>query len=103
MTDGDADGVPLEDLETPVAEQLISSPPTPEPENPFDTPSASRTSLNIADHSAIMTESDSLPEEIGIGTKALVPNVPKRPTLEGSASFTTEYVGLVWAVVASNW
>ena len=58
---------------------------------------------HIADHSAIMTESDSLPEEIGIGTKALVPNVPKRPTLEGSASFTAEYVGLVWAVVASNW
>ncbi|TBU52615.1 hypothetical protein BD310DRAFT_221718 [Dichomitus squalens] len=90
--DGDAEGVPLEDLDAPAAEQLVSSPPTPEPENPFDTPSASRTSLNIPGHSAIMTESDSLPDEIAQPgprekSQAQTLDVPRRPTLGASSSF----------------
>ena len=86
-TDRDIDAVPLEDLDTPSVDRF-SSPPTPEPENPFETPSASRTSLNIADNPAIMTESDSAPAELTApltGKKHL--EVPKRPTLEASSSF----------------
>ncbi|TBU37886.1 hypothetical protein BD309DRAFT_571341 [Dichomitus squalens] len=62
------------------------------PENPFDTPSASRTSLNIPGHSAIMTESDSLPDEIAQPgprekSQAQTLDVPRRPTLGASSSF----------------
>ncbi len=87
MNDRDTDAVPLEDLDTPSVDRF-SSPPTPEPENPFETPSASRTSLNIADNPAIMTESDSAPAELTTptsGKKHL--EVPKRPVLEASSSF----------------
>ncbi|KAI1785930.1 hypothetical protein LXA43DRAFT_98626 [Ganoderma leucocontextum] len=86
-TDRDTDAVPLEELDTASVDRF-SSPPTPEPENPFETPAASRTSLNIADNPAIMTESESLPAELTAspsGKKHL--DVPKRPTLEASSSF----------------
>ena len=86
-TDGDGDVVPLEDLDTPSVDRF-STPPTPEPENPFDTPSASRTSLNIPDNPAIMTESDSAPTELSTSPAAKNHlDVPKRPTLEASSSF----------------
>ncbi|KAM5543242.1 hypothetical protein V8D89_003116 [Ganoderma adspersum] len=86
-TDRDTYAVPLEDLDTPSVDRF-SIPSTPEPENPFDTPSASRTSLNIPDNPAIMTESDSAPSELSTslsGKNHL--DVPKQPVLEASSSF----------------
>ncbi|KAI0745011.1 hypothetical protein C8Q76DRAFT_19047 [Earliella scabrosa] len=89
LSTGD-ESVPLDELETPSVEQF-SSPPTPEPENenPFETPNASRTSLNIPAHSAIMTESDTVPDDLtrqAESSKHLtVP--PKRPTIQASSSF----------------
>ncbi|KAI0738408.1 hypothetical protein C8Q80DRAFT_276991 [Daedaleopsis nitida] len=84
------DGVPLDDLDSdaPTIERpsSSSSPLPPEPENPFDTPNASRTSLNIPAHSAIMTESDTLPDELATPTKKKL-KAPERPTLEASSSF----------------
>ena len=85
-TDGDGDVVPLEDLDTPSVDRF-SAPSTPEPENPFDTPSASRTSLNIPDNPTIMTESDSAPTELTTSPGNNNLDVPKRPTLEASSSF----------------
>ncbi|KAI0373520.1 hypothetical protein BV20DRAFT_741511 [Pilatotrama ljubarskyi] len=88
--DGDVegDGLPLEDMQTPTG-AAFSAPPTPEPENPFDTPAASRTSLNIPANSAIMTESDSIPADFVEGEKKEGKKGPgpKRPTLEASSSF----------------
>lgn len=85
--DGD-DAMPLEEFDNP---DVVSSPPTPEPENPFETPNASRTSLNIPGHSVIMTESDTLPDELtGAGSsRNLQVPVPHRPTLQASSSFAT--------------
>ena len=66
-----------------------------EDDNPFDTPMASRTSLNIPDHSAIMTESEHAPEDeppTPTQGKLQPPGTsPKRPTIQASsASFTGE-------------
>ncbi|KAH9894759.1 hypothetical protein C8Q73DRAFT_789960 [Cubamyces lactineus] len=84
------DGVPLEDMRTPTGE-AFSAPPTPEPENPFDTPMASRTSLNIPADSAIMTESDSIPADFAEGAEGAAKRKkgkgPNRPMLEASTSF----------------
>ncbi|KAI8994083.1 hypothetical protein BD414DRAFT_513695 [Trametes punicea] len=82
-------GVPLEDMQTPTG-GVYSAPRTLEPENPFDTPTASRTSLNIPANSAIMTESDSIPAEFVASDAGTAPDKgpgPKRPTLEASTSF----------------
>ncbi|KAI0351042.1 hypothetical protein OH77DRAFT_1430261 [Trametes cingulata] len=93
--DAEGDGLPLADMQTPTG-AAFSAPPTPEPENPFDTPSASRTSLNIPAHSAIMTESDSIPADFVEGekpTEARKGPGPKRPTLEASSSFANPGAG----------
>ncbi|CDO77630.1 hypothetical protein BN946_scf184946.g24 [Trametes cinnabarina] len=79
----------LEDMRTRTG-SAFPAPPTPEPENqnPFDTPMASRTSLNIPAQSAIMTESDSIPADFAQAEPgaAKAPG-PSRPTLEASSSF----------------
>ncbi|OSC99400.1 hypothetical protein PYCCODRAFT_842038 [Trametes coccinea BRFM310] len=82
------EGVPLEEMRTPTG-AAFDAPPTPEPhENPFDTPMASRTSLNIPAQSAIMTESDSIPADFAQAAAAAGDSMaPKRPTLEASSSF----------------
>ncbi|RDX48077.1 hypothetical protein OH76DRAFT_697218 [Lentinus brumalis] len=93
MTDKDTDGdaVPLDDLETPSVDRFSPGPSTPEPVNPFDTPNPSRTSLNIPDHSAIMTESDTVPDELStpVKDKQQHLDVPDRPTLQASSSFAS--------------
>ncbi|KAH9851433.1 hypothetical protein C2E23DRAFT_886604 [Lenzites betulinus] len=91
--DADAGGnsVPLADMTTPMTAAFPAA-HTPEPgleveaENPFETPSASRTSLNIPAHSAIMTESDSVPVDFA-STAASSSAGPQRPTLEASTSY----------------
>ncbi|RPD78517.1 hypothetical protein L226DRAFT_295441 [Lentinus tigrinus ALCF2SS1-7] len=95
-TDKDTESVPLEELDTPSADRLSFSPspgpPTPEPENPFETPNPSRTSLNVPAQSAVMTESDTVPEEVtGSGpssAKAKNLDVQHPPTLQASSSLT---------------
>ncbi|KAI0644451.1 hypothetical protein C8Q79DRAFT_1001805 [Trametes meyenii] len=106
--DLDHEALQLEPIQTPTT-AAFSAPPTPEPgpepalhpdlepeletENPFDTPSASRTSLNIPAHSAIMTESDSVPAftegEEGSTDKKKGAS-PKRPTLLEAPSPTSK-------------
>ncbi|KAI0666673.1 hypothetical protein C8Q78DRAFT_1082931 [Trametes maxima] len=96
--DRDHEALQLEPIQTPTT-AAFSAPPTPEPsphrdlypdpdpepENPFDTPSASRTSLNIPAASAIMTESDSAPTftsgETGSPPGKKKGPTSKRPTL----------------------
>ncbi|KAI0712941.1 hypothetical protein C8T65DRAFT_646173 [Cerioporus squamosus] len=87
--DTDGDAVPLDDLDAPSVDRFSPGPPTPEPENPFETPNASRTSLNIPAHSAIMTESDTVPDELSSPVRSKRQNldVPQRPTLQASSSF----------------
>lgn len=80
-------------MNTPTGDAFApSAPPTPEPEtlslaeNPFDTPTASRTSLNIPAHSALMTESESGPGDFA-NANAPRARTQGAATLEASSSF----------------
>ncbi|OJT05045.1 hypothetical protein TRAPUB_4110 [Trametes pubescens] len=95
--DGDPNALPLADMNTPTGDAFAfapSAPPTPEPEtlslaeNPFDTPAASRTSLNIPAHSALMTESESGAAEFADAVDANRARTKGAATLEASQSFS---------------
>ncbi|EIW62479.1 uncharacterized protein TRAVEDRAFT_68898 [Trametes versicolor FP-101664 SS1] len=91
--DADPNALPLTDMNTPTGDAFApSAPPTPEPEtlslaeNPFDTPAASRTSLNIPAQSALMTESESGPGDFA-NADAPRARTKGAATLEASSSF----------------
>ncbi|RPD78577.1 hypothetical protein L226DRAFT_568194 [Lentinus tigrinus ALCF2SS1-7] len=73
----------------PSADRLSFSPSpgalTPEPENPFQTPNPSRTSLNVPAQSAVMTESDTVPEENTRTTMKSKPKPRRKRTAPGAA------------------
>ena len=96
--DADAGEVEVSVVETGEEDSVVEAE---EGENPFATPTASRTSLNIADNSAIMHESEHAPDEEGgrttptqvqqRGPYLSVP--PKRPTLQASSSSSNSIAG----------